>query len=148
MCRTLSGFALTVVALAIAMPLHGQGQVKPPAAIVTPDGQRVIIAEGNQISVIDAQTQKELIRIAGHTGPVTSLTIAPDGKIFASGSTDKSIRLFELATGKEIRRFVSQATVIGLSFSPDGKSLTSREADMVTKVWDVATGQLIEKSKQ
>jgi WD40 repeat protein len=140
---------LTVLAglVLLVLPLHGQAQNNSPPVVVTSDGQRIITAMGNAISVTDAQTQKELVRIMGHTGPVTALGVSPDGKILASGSTDKSIALFDLPTGKQILKLTVQATVVNLTFSNDGKNLRSREEDKSVKLWEIATGKLLQASK-
>jgi WD40 repeat protein len=129
------------------LPSHGQAQNNSPPFVITPDGQRVVTGVGNAISVTDAQTQKELVRMMGHTGPVTALNVSPDGRILASGSSDKSIAFWDLATGKQILKITVQATVVSVTFSQDGKNLVSREADKSVKLWNVATGQLLQSSK-
>jgi len=63
----------------------------------------------------------------GHTQPVISLAFSPDGGMFASGSMDTSIVLWDAATGKRIGDPLQghQATVNALAFSPDGETLAS-----------------------
>jgi WD40 repeat protein len=141
---------LLIVLAGLVLPtlvLHGQAQNNSPPVVVTPDGQRVVTAMGNAISITDAQTQKELVRILGHKGPVTALGVSPDGKILASGSSDKSIALWDLPTGKQILNIAVKATVVSVTFSQDGKNLVSREEDKSVKLWDIATGQLLQSAK-
>jgi WD40 repeat protein len=143
-------FAVAIV-LASALPaLTGAqeaGKQKAPLSITTPDGKRVVTANGNEVSIFDAQSQKELIRMVGHSAPVSALGMSPDGKLLATGGEDKGIGLWEMATGKLLLKLKVQATVTGLGISQDGKILTSREAGMITKMWDVATGQLIKANQ-
>jgi WD40 repeat protein len=140
--------AVLAALLASTAPLPGQVRMYAPPMTVSPDGKLIITAQGNQISVSDAATQKELIRMLGHTATIKALAVSPDGKILASGAEDKSIALWELSTGKQVRKFLGPSAVIGLSFSPDGRNLIAQHVDQITNVWDIATGQLIQSSKK
>ena len=121
-----------------------QQEGQTPPSVKSPDGKVIASAAGKVISLFDAATQKELVRIQGHTEPVSALAISPDGKLLASGGQDKSVRLWDPATGKELRIFRGhQAPVVFLGFSGDGKILASRDADKVTREWDLATGKLL-----
>lgn len=51
-----------------------------------------------------ASTAKELRRLIGHVGPVSSVAFSPDGKSALSVSSDMTMRLWDLATGRELRR--------------------------------------------
>ena len=69
---------------------------------------------------------------------VSCLAFSPDGKLLASGSTDKAIRLWEVATGKKVATLQGHAEKVhSLSFSPDGTFLASAGGDI--KLWDVAS---------
>jgi WD40 repeat protein len=77
-----------------------------------------------------------------HPGPATNVVFAPDGKSLASCGHDSLIRLWDAATGKEIRRFEGHKDdVDGLAFSPDGKTLLSTGSCGTARLWDVATGK-------
>ena len=79
----------------------------------------------------------------GHTDSIDEVVSSPDGTKLASASRDKTIKLWDVATGKE------RATLRGhtdrwchCAFSPDGKTLASSgRSDGTIKLWDVATGQ-------
>jgi WD40 repeat protein len=52
------------------------------------------------------------------------------------------VRLWDVATGEEIRQFVGHTRVtFGPSFSPDGKYALTGSADTTVRLWDVATGE-------
>lgn len=61
--------------------------------------------------------------LKGHTGEVLATAISPDGKLLASGSYDKSLRLWDTSTGSVIRKFPSQVSPASIMFQP-GKSHT------------------------
>ncbi|HIK09877.1 MAG TPA: PD40 domain-containing protein, partial [Oscillatoriaceae cyanobacterium M33_DOE_052] len=58
------------------------------------------------------------------------------------GSYDKTVRLWDVATGRELRQFTGHTEgVSSVSFSPDGKYLASGGWDGVVRLSDVATGR-------
>ncbi len=72
---------------------------------------------------------------------VTAVTFSPDGRTLASGSERFVIKLWDVATGAELRSFPS-TMVNSLAFSPDGNTLASGAQEIISdvKLWDVATG--------
>ncbi len=64
--------------------------------------------------------------------------------MLASASMTSTMKLWDTATGKEIKTLSGHKNVvIGVSFSPDGKMLASASADNTVKLWDTATGKEI-----
>ncbi|MGI2906587.1 AAA-like domain-containing protein [Tolypothrix sp. VBCCA 56010] len=79
-----------------------------------------------------------------HSSSVTSVAFSPDGKILASGSSDKTIKLWDTATGKVIRTLTGHTdSVRSVAFSPDGKILASGSSDKTIKLWNINTGKEI-----
>lgn len=88
-------------------------------------------------------TMKEVHRCTGHEGEIRSLAFSPDGTILASGDARgccavSTIRLWEVRTGKEFRRFEFDSA--GVCFLPDGKTLVGVSKTGTTQFWDTATG--------
>ena len=87
---------------------------------------------------------RERNRLQGHNDWVMSVSFSPDGKTLASGSGDKTIKLWNLETGKEIGILRGHNDVVySVSFSPDGKTLASGSQDKTIRLWNLETGQEI-----
>ncbi|MDB9475593.1 TIR domain-containing protein, partial [Dolichospermum circinale] len=81
-------------------------------------------------------------RLLGHSGTIFSVSVSPDGRTLASGSQDKTIKLWNLDTGKEIRTLSGHSNfVYSVSFSPDGRTLASGGGDNTIKLWNLDTGK-------
>ena len=83
--------------------------------------------------------------LVGHADVVTTVTLSPDGRFALSGSEDNTVKLWEVATGKNIATLKGHKEGIAeLAFSPDGKTLASGSAgseDASIKVWDLHVGK-------
>lgn len=85
--------------------------------------------------------------LRGHVGNVRSVSFSPDGKTIASGSDDKTVKIWDAATGTILRSLRGHsATVTSVFFSPDGKTLISSGKDKTVRVWDAATGEALQSS--
>lgn len=84
------------------------------------------------------------LTLTGHSGPVWSVALSPDGQTIVSGSGDKTIKVWNLYTGQLIRTLSGHSsTVRSVTFSPNGQTIVSGSADKNIKVWNLYTGQLI-----
>ncbi len=84
----------------------------------------------------------ELVVQMGHSGNVNSVAFSPDGKYALSGSLDKTLKLWDVNTGKEIRTFQGHSDIVfSVAFSPDGKYALSGSGDGTLKLWEIETGK-------
>jgi WD40 repeat protein len=113
--------------------------------IVTTDGQSVILwsaADGKAIRVLD-----------GHTDQVNCVAFLPGGGL-ATGSRDKTVRIWNIQTGRELRRINDSITVSAIAISPAG-DLLATASDGITPLaisagpakevhlWDLKTGSQV-----
>lgn len=77
----------------------------------------------------------------GHSNNVTSVVFSADGKTLASGSSDETVKLWDVSTGTELHTLDGHSNAVeSIAFSPDGKTLASGSGDKTIKLWDVSTG--------
>ena len=93
----------------------------------------------------DPLTGKELM-VFKAPGSVGGVAFSPDGKYLVGACNDGSVPLWEVASGKELRRFSGNpGGVYSVAFSPDGKFVLSGGVDKTARLWDVQTGQEVRR---
>ncbi|ODH33133.1 pre-mRNA-splicing factor prp46 [Paracoccidioides brasiliensis] len=82
--------------------------------------------------------------ISGHLGWVRSLTVEPNNQWFASGAGDRTIKIWDLASGSLRLTLTGHiSTVRGLAVSPRHPYLFSCGEDKMVKCWDLETNKVI-----
>lgn len=130
----------------VAMPHHkgqGSGQV-----VVSPNGTRLAcIVPGDDrkwVILFDATSGKQTA-ICQHDNNIDTLTFSPDSTRLASGSADRTARVWDAATGAlQATCRGHSSTVASTGFSPDGTRLVTSSPDGTVRQWDARTGQEVE----
>jgi WD40 repeat protein/class 3 adenylate cyclase len=105
------------------------------------DGKHLLAAYGQEIVLSDVASGQEEQIFTGHTDVVGALALSPDGKYVLSASLDKTVRLWDIETGEEIRQFSSHGEVKSIVFSSDGQRILTGGlmggTDGVVHLWDI-----------
>jgi WD40 repeat protein len=104
------------------------------------------VASRDEITMLPRQTEGVNPVLPGHTKGVNSVAFSFGGKMLASGSDDGTIKLWDLASYKELAELRDRNNRIrSVAFSPDGKMLASGSDDSTVKLWDVTENNELAK---
>ena len=162
--RTAGGYTLTITPTRLIRPLRTIGhaidlhvdnpRLVPFALAIAPDGRRAFVgditdlADFVPITLLDLDTGTTVRQMDGrvHGSGVHELVFSPDGRRAASCGADTQIVLWDVATGREIRRYLGHTKAIyGLAYSPDGRRLLTGSGDDTAILWDVDTAAILHR---
>ncbi|QDT72072.1 WD40 repeat domain-containing protein [Lacipirellula limnantheis] len=112
-----------------------------------PDG--VVLPEAHQslrdaLLRCSASHDVDAIELRGHAGPITTLAVSPDGRWLATGSVDRTARLWDLQADHPQRTGIAlnvhQKPVTSVLFSADGSTLLTGSRDATVCMWQLAGG--------
>jgi WD40 repeat protein len=121
----------------------------PLSLACSPDGQQLVTHDGSVICLWEADTGKRVREYHGHKGRILCLAYSPDGKAISSGGTEHTFRVWDVASGRELRCFQvdppkqpsGYSPFAHVLFTPDSKGLVTRSEDNTIRLWDIATGK-------
>jgi WD40 repeat protein len=112
------------------------------AAALSPDRRLVAVAARKRgrvtTSLIDVGTRR--VRATLRERGVDALAFSPDGSLLATGSTDRTARLWRVPSGRLVHLLPQRGHVVAVRFSPRGRSLVTSSTDGSAAVWSVRRG--------
>jgi WD40 repeat protein len=106
------------------------------------NGETLVVAGGDgKIRFLDMTTGEVQRTLVGHTNMIYQTTLSPDEKLMGSSSRDRTARIWEVASGRELHQMNGfRCSVKAVAFSPGGQMLAASGNDGMVKIWDVKTG--------
>ena len=93
-------------------------------------------------SILQSPNTSFIQTLVGHSSGVTTVSITPDGSKIISGSFDKTIKIWNINTGEELKTLVGHSSfVTTVSITPDGSKIISGSEDKTIKIWNINTGE-------
>ena len=104
----------------------------------SPNGDLLAIAGTQGVFLYDPKTLDQVAHLAKEFSPIATIAFSPDGTLLASGGRDATIRLWNIATQKQIHAFTGHNSRVGsANFSRDGTFLASASSDGTVRVWNI-----------
>ena len=92
---------------------------------------------------VTAQAPRLMVPI-GHTNSITSCAYSKDGKFIVTGSEDKTAKIWDANTGKELQNFaVANDKILSVDFNPNSKTIIACSEDGALYEWDIYSGKLL-----
>jgi WD40 repeat protein len=121
-----------------------EGYFETPGTVAFhPRDERIAVAVGSEIRILEMASGRELLRLRGHNNWIGGMAFSPDGLRLVSAGKDGTLKVWAAATGREILTLLHGPgdPLNGVSVSPDGWQIVSVGRSGTIKVWD-ATPQL------
>jgi WD40 repeat protein len=142
-------------------------EAKTPGAVVKLSIRRAELEKQIRVTLLARPFQRApdapelMLDIGGHMAPVVDLAVTPDGKQVVSASNDKTVRVWDIATGKTVRMIRGESApgnwgaIYAMSLSADGRWLAiggylsdaDRMSGSAIRLYDFASGKLMKVLK-
>ncbi|MGK3962942.1 pentapeptide repeat-containing protein [Sorangium sp. So ce118] len=108
------------------------------------DAKSLAIACSDHATWIEGIGTEQCVVLTGHEAPITAVAFSPGGERVATASSDRTARLWETATGRQLARINAHSDRVNdIAFSRDGERLVTASSDTAVRVWDARTGRLL-----
>jgi len=102
----------------------------------SPDGRTIAVANtDNTVSLLDAHTGGLTATLSRHTAPIRNMTFNAGSTLLVTTSDDRTVRLWNLPTTKNVATFATPSPALTAAFSKDDANVVTRTADSVIHIW-------------
>lgn len=123
--------------LELGQPLNGAAFVRDDTVVVT-------WGEEGGLVTWDADSGRRQADLVGHSKAIQDLVVSPDGRQFATASTDGTARIWDVGEARPVHTFDLGFRLSGMDWSPNGRVLAASSFDGDVHLWDPTTGALID----
>jgi len=106
------------------------------------DGEYIVCAANDSLSIWDKNTPATIRTLAGHTNNIIAISTSSDGKYIISGSHDETVQIWDFDSGVSLLTLRGHTNAVDcVAMSRDGSSVASGARDNMVRVWDVSSGE-------
>ena len=118
------------------------------------DGEYLYVGDGDKyLRKWNLQAHKVEVEVAAHKGTILNVSVSPDGRFVATGSSDRHVMLYEADSLKPWKRFGANEdkrlgpkdVVSSVAFSPDSVHVACASLDCSVRVWNIEGGELVKR---